>query len=326
MIINMNRGPVVGIMIMMLFAKATAFPSKVGCGLIGDSGKNVMTRTTVMGATPIDVSNLISFSSNTYSSGGQQITVTISNLETGSSSGALIHSDKGSLSKPSSFDDKGCSGTNTLYYKTSGNNLGSYTLILTVPSDISNVDSITVSVITAPGYGEIRRQAKSLAKSGASPSSSGSSVSPSPSSQSSGGVPSPESSEPENTAGFNPHERQFSVEWRVKNYTLPKIETNYVDFVFNFNDVSQNIFHIVFGEALVDVEWGLHHFVVTGCSQQIEASKEGLPLAGTPEYCNLQIGGFAGWAPGATLWDMPLSAGVPIGAGVGIVAVYINVH
>ena len=85
----MNRGPVVGIMIMMLFAKATAFPSKVGCGLIGDSGKNVMTRTTVMGATPIDVSNLISFSSNTYSSGGQQITVTISNLETGSGSGAL---------------------------------------------------------------------------------------------------------------------------------------------------------------------------------------------------------------------------------------------
>ena len=139
-----------------------------------------------MGATPNDVSNLISFSSNTYSSGGQQITVTISNLKSG---GAVIHSDKGSLTKPTGFDDKGCSGTNTLYHKQNGVS-ASYTLTLTVPSDISNVNSITISVITAAGYGAISRQAKALAKSGGSspsPSSSGSSVSPSPSSQSSAG-------------------------------------------------------------------------------------------------------------------------------------------
>ena len=167
-----------------------ANPNKVGCTLIGDSGSNVMTRTSVMSATPNDVSNLISFSSNNYSSGGQQITVTIQNLQSG---GAVIHSDKGSLTEPSNFDEKSCSGTNTLYHKQSGVST-SYTLTLTVPSDISNVNSITISVITAAGYGAISRQAKSLAKSGGSspsPSSSGSSVSPSPSNQSSGGAPSP---------------------------------------------------------------------------------------------------------------------------------------
>ena len=115
-----------------------------------------------MGATPNDVSNLISFSSNTYSSGGQQITVTISNLKSG---GAVIHSDKGSLTKPTNFVDKSCSGTNTLYHKQSGVST-SYSLTLTVPSDISNVDSITISVITAAGQAAISRQAKSLAKGG----------------------------------------------------------------------------------------------------------------------------------------------------------------
>ena len=176
------------------FSSIQANPNKVGCTLIGtNSNSNVMTKTTVMGATPNDVSNLISFSSNTYSSGGQQITVTIQNLQSG---GAVIHSDKGSLTEPSNFDEKSCSGTNTLYHKQSGVST-SYTLTLTVPSDISNVNSITISVITAAGYGAISRQAKSLAKSGGSspsPSSSGSSVSPSPSSQSSSGAPSPSSS------------------------------------------------------------------------------------------------------------------------------------
>ena len=120
-----------------------AFPSRVGCTLTSTaSGNNVMTRTTIMGATPVEASNLISFSSNTYSSGGQQITVTISNLKSG---GAVIHSDKGSLTKPTGFNDKGCSGTNTLYHKQNGVST-SYTLTLTVPSDVSNVDSITVHI------------------------------------------------------------------------------------------------------------------------------------------------------------------------------------
>ena len=133
---RMTRFMILQLWVLFIFqiriSSIQANPDKVGCTLIGESGSNVMTRTTVMGATPNDVSNLISFSSNTYSSGGQQITVTISNLKTG---GAVIHSDKGSLTKPSPFTDKGCTGADTLYYKESLSST-SYTLTLTVPSDI----------------------------------------------------------------------------------------------------------------------------------------------------------------------------------------------
>ena len=101
---RMTRFMILHLWVLFIFqiriSSIQAYPSKVGCTLIGSSsGSNVMTRTTVMGATPNDVSNLISFSSNTYSSGGQQITVTISNLKSG---GVVIHSDKGSLTKPGS--------------------------------------------------------------------------------------------------------------------------------------------------------------------------------------------------------------------------------
>ena len=154
-----------------------AEPSYPTCTL----GNNVMTRTsTIMGSVPLDVSNLISFSSDTYSSGGQQITVTISNLQSG---GAVIHSNKGSLSSPSggtTFTDKSCSGDNTLYYKQSITT-GDYTATLTVPSDVSNLDSITISVITAGGQQQISRQAKSLTKSASGGNSPSTSSSPSPS-------------------------------------------------------------------------------------------------------------------------------------------------
>ena len=39
-----------------------------------------------------------------------------------------------------------------------------------------------------------------------------------------------------------------------------------------------------------------------------------------------QVGGFQGWAPGALLWDNPVTAGNLIGKGVGIVAISVNVH
>ena len=82
MIINMNRGSVVGIMIMMLFAKATAFPSKVGCGLIGESGMEVMKRQMIMGEPPRESENLISIES--YHDDEHQNTVytlSLSNLQ-----------------------------------------------------------------------------------------------------------------------------------------------------------------------------------------------------------------------------------------------------
>mmetsp|Transcript_37263 Transcript_37263/g.100819 ORF Transcript_37263/g.100819 Transcript_37263/m.100819 type:complete len:537 (-) Transcript_37263:480-2090(-) len=127
-------------------------------------------------------------------------------------------------------------------------------------------------------------------------------------------------------ARFNPGEEQRYVDFRIKNYSVPNVQTDYSDFVFNFDDTDHSQFHIVYGIALVDQPKLLHHFVVTGCTERIDARMEGMRLPEPPENCKIPVGGFAGWAPGAILWDMPSYAGVPIGVGAGILAFSINVH
>eukprot|EP00930_Biecheleria_cincta_P014987 TRINITY_DN12658_c0_g1_i8.p1 TRINITY_DN12658_c0_g1~~TRINITY_DN12658_c0_g1_i8.p1 ORF type:complete len:815 (-),score=130.99 TRINITY_DN12658_c0_g1_i8:80-2524(-) len=128
-------------------------------------------------------------------------------------------------------------------------------------------------------------------------------------------------------AAFNPGEEQRYVDFIIKNYSIPEKRTDYSDFVFNFDDADHSIYHIVYGIALVDQPKLLHHFVVTGCTEKIDPALQGTRLPdGQPGFCNEPIGGFAGWAPGATLWDMPTNAGVPIGTGNKIVGFNINVH
>ena len=152
------------IIFITLLSVVNANPSKPGCDLIGNSGKNVMKRTTIMGAVPVDATNLISFSSNKFNATGDVITVTISNLKTG---GAVIHTSSGALSAsnseqatPAGYTAKtGC--TDKMFYKQGGVG-ATLTLYLTVPSDITSVSSITVSVLTASGQSTVSRQALSL--------------------------------------------------------------------------------------------------------------------------------------------------------------------
>ena len=94
-------------------------------------------------------------------------------------------------------------------------------------------------------------------------------------------------------AAFNPGEEQRSVAWRIKNYTIPKRQTVYQDFVFNFNDEEHDVFHIVYGEAIVDQPAHLHHFVVTGCSQKVPKEQEGIPMK-QPWFCARQVSGGEG--------------------------------
>ena len=65
-------------------------------------------------------------------------------------------------------------------------------------------------------------------------------------------------------ASFMPGEVQKEMVWRIKNYTLPVRRTTYVDMAWNFDDDSAELFHIVYGDAIVDQPKHLHHFVVTG--------------------------------------------------------------
>ena len=136
------------------------------------------------------------------------------------------------------------------------------------------------------------------------------------------------------TAAFRDGEEQRTLDWIIQDYEMPERRTTYVNFVFNFDDedcggdtpAEECIFHIIYGEAIVDQPNHLHHFVVTGCSQKVPGADQGKPAQPPPSFCNMPVGGFAGWAPGRTLWDSPDSAGTPIGPGVGIVAVSVNVR
>jgi hypothetical protein len=150
-----------------IICAAEAMPSYPGCNLVGSqSGANVMTKASIMGATPIDATNLISFSASQYSQGDEKITVTLANLQ---AKGAVIHTSAGTLSsannaqtEPSGYTAKtGCD--DKMFYKQNGV-ADSETLYLTVPSDISSVSSITISVLTAAGQSTITRQAKSVTK------------------------------------------------------------------------------------------------------------------------------------------------------------------
>jgi len=136
---------------------------------------------------------------------------------------------------------------------------------------------------------------------------------------------------PTGIAAFNPGERQGSFEFRIKDYPIPRETTTYVDFVFNipddFDDFGNpDVVHVVFGDALVSQPKHLHHFVIQGCSSRVPEEIEGRPLDSVPDHCNVPVGGFSGWAPGATIWGVPTNAGVAIGKGFGVQAISINVH
>ena len=151
-----------------IICAAEANPDKPDCNLLGTSGTNnganVMTLTSIMGATPTDATNLITFDTSTYNQGDAKITVTLANLQSG---GAVIHTSAGTLSSaentqttPSGYTAK-TSCTTRMFYKQ--NSVGAtLTLYLTVPSDITSVSSITVSVLTASGQSTVSRQALSL--------------------------------------------------------------------------------------------------------------------------------------------------------------------
>ena len=135
-------------------------------------------------------------------------------------------------------------------------------------------------------------------------------------------------------ATFMPGEVQKGLKWVINDYELPVRRTTYVNMGWNFNDETADIFHIVYGTAIVDQPKHLHHFVVTGCSERFPENETGIPLTANlssatqavRKTCNQQIGGFAGWAPGRDMWESPQDAGVPIGKGVGIVAIEVNIH
>lgn len=127
-------------------------------------------------------------------------------------------------------------------------------------------------------------------------------------------------------SSFNEGEVQRVIEFKIKSYELPKRRTTYVNIPFNFPDLSAEVFHIVWGEAIVVLKRHLHHYTIQGCPELFDDDQVGRPIdaSAIPASCRGGLGG--GWAPGRLLWDLPSHAGQPIGRGVGIRSFVINVH
>jgi hypothetical protein len=127
---------------------------------------------------------------------------------------------------------------------------------------------------------------------------------------------------------FNPGEEQRHVDWRIKNYTIPNARTTYVDFVFNFDDVDHDLFHIVLGEAIVDQPRHLHHYVVSGYADRIDPELEGVALTDDelPDAFKGPGNALSGWAPGSKIWAAPLFAGTPVGEAARVRSFKVNVH
>lgn len=127
-------------------------------------------------------------------------------------------------------------------------------------------------------------------------------------------------------SGYNPGEVRGSFDLVMPEYAIPRKTTQYIDVVFNIPQDLPGLFHIVYGEALVSQPKHLHHFVVTGCSERVDDDRHGRPLSRVPDSCNIPVGGFAGWAPGATMWGFNKDVGTPLGEDIGIVALQVNIH
>eukprot|EP00947_MAST-08B_sp_MAST-8B-sp1_P000870 g870.t1 len=132
-------------------------------------------------------------------------------------------------------------------------------------------------------------------------------------------------------AGFNADELAIrSNATFTVDYIMPREQTTYVDFGFNLPAEMLQGVHLVFGEAIVHRTANLHHFVITGCTSPFTEEEHGRALpGGKPEHCQFPLsGGLSGWAPGATLFDMPKDTGVPVGGSFAgaFVAFNIEVH
>ena len=124
---------------------------------------------------------------------------------------------------------------------------------------------------------------------------------------------------------YNTNEERGAFEFRIQPYPIPIKTTTYIDFVFNLPEDLPDFVHVVFAETIVSQPDHLHHFVLTGCTDRVDANREGVPLDDvSPRDCMVRLGG---WAPGMDVFGAPhLDSGLVMGRGMGIVALHLNVH
>jgi hypothetical protein len=133
---------------------------------------------------------------------------------------------------------------------------------------------------------------------------------------------------------YNPNEELGTFDLIMKPYPIPVKTTTYTNFYFNLPDELPEHFHAVFGEVINSQPNHLHHFVLTGCPNKVDATEEAQPFeddlaAGfvsetTNLNCQIPLGG---WAPGSSVFGVTdIETGILMGRGMGVQAVQMNVH
>ena len=139
---------------------AQAFPSKVGCDLLGESKMNVMERSTIMGEKVQNV-DMIKRKQLQLSSDGTGVTITLTinfQMVESDTVGAVIHTSFGKLTGlPNQFISRDCTEFNSsVHYASAGSKLGlNMEVFLEAPTDSP---PIYVSVLAAKGYGKVYRE------------------------------------------------------------------------------------------------------------------------------------------------------------------------
>ena len=138
-----------------LAVAARARPDKVGCDR-KVSGVDIMTKATIMGATP-SVGSFVTASASTYGP-NDSITITL----TGLASAAFAHASAGTATTISGFTAKSCGGTAQQYANSGAS--GTKTFTWTAPADLTSVSSVDISAGYAAGQGAVTRQTITLTR------------------------------------------------------------------------------------------------------------------------------------------------------------------
>ena len=138
-----------------LAVAARARPDKVGCDR-KVSGVDIMTKATIMGATP-SVGSFVTASASTYGP-NDSITITL----TGLASAAFAHASAGTADTISGFTAKSCGGTAQQYANSGAS--GTKTFTWTAPADLTSVSSVDISAGYAAVQGAVTRQTITLTR------------------------------------------------------------------------------------------------------------------------------------------------------------------
>ncbi|GMH44425.1 hypothetical protein BSKO_12377 [Bryopsis sp. KO-2023] len=121
---------------------------------------------------------------------------------------------------------------------------------------------------------------------------------------------------------YNEGEEEVTLEYFIKDHTIPAKDTVYEEIRFNFPD--DQTYYIVGTETMIDNEELVHHYVVKGCSGKVDEKLVGTAVESEEMEVECEETLFL-WAPGAD-YDFPKETAFPVGKGTNRVGFEVEMH